>query len=245
MRLFAKALADGERLDLDGVALRLKVNPRARRVSLRIDARTGEAVATAPSARRLADALAFARARRGWLEGRLASRAHAPALKIGARIEVFGETWVLTPDGRRPRLRDGVLGGCGQGAVDAQLVIRAVRLAALERFRELVAEHCARLGVAAPAVSLADARTRWGSCTPPAPGRAPSIRLSWRLALAPFDVADYVVAHECAHLIEANHGPRFWVLVRRLVGDPAPHRAYLRRSGTALLAFGRASENAL
>jgi len=27
--------------------------------------------------------------------------------------------------------------------------------------------------------------------------------------------------------------------VRELVGDPAPHRAFLRREGAALLAFGR------
>jgi hypothetical protein len=82
-----------------------------------------------------------------------------------------------------------------------------------------------------------DARSRWGSCTPARPGRAASIRLSWRLALAPFAVADYVVAHECAHLIEANHGPRFWALVRSRVGDERRHRAWLRAEGGRLHAF--------
>jgi predicted metal-dependent hydrolase len=50
-------------------------------------------------------------------------------------------------------------------------------------------------------------------------------------------VADYVVAHECAHLIEANHGPRFWTLVRGLVGDEKPHRAWLRAEGGRLHAY--------
>ena len=77
------------------------------------------------------------------------------------------------------------------------------------------------------------------SCTPARAGRPASIRLSWRLALAPIAVADYVVAHECAHLLEANHGPRFWALVRRLVGDERPHRAWLRTHGSKLLGFGR------
>jgi predicted metal-dependent hydrolase len=239
VRLFAKPLADGERVDLGGLTLRLRVSRRARSVSLRIDARTGEAVATAPSARRLADALTFARSRRGWLEARLSARRAGPALAAGARVVVFGETWALVPDGRRPKLEPGVLRGCGAGEVDTQLVIRAIRRTALAAFSERAAIHCAKLGVPVPRISLADTASRWGSCTPASAGRAGAVRLSWRLALAPFAVADYVVAHECAHLVEANHGPRFWALVRDLVGDPAPHRAFLRREGAGLLAFGR------
>ena len=87
-------------------------------------------------------------------------------------------------------------------------------------------------------IRLTDARGRWGSCTPPRGGQRGSIRLSWRLAMAPFAVADYVVVHECAHLLEANHGPRFWAHVDRLVGDHRPHRAWLRAHGAALHAFG-------
>jgi predicted metal-dependent hydrolase len=53
--------------------------------------------------------------------------------------------------------------------------------------------------------------TRFGSCTP-ADG---AIRLSDRLATMPAWVRDYVLVHELAHLLEANHGPRFWQLVNR------------------------------
>jgi hypothetical protein len=239
MRLFARPLADGARLDLEGLSLRLKVNPRARRVSLRIDVRTGEAVATAPSARRLSDAVAFARTRRGWLADRLASRAAAPALAAGESLTVFGTRCILVPDGRRPRLAAGAIIGCGQGVVDPQLAARAVRRAALEVFQSRTADHCRRLGVATPTVMASDTRSRWGSCSPARPGRPAAIRLSWRLALAPFEVADYVIAHECAHLLEPNHGPGFWALVRDLIGDPAPHRAFLRREGPSLHGFGR------
>jgi predicted metal-dependent hydrolase len=87
-------------------------------------------------------------------------------------------------------------------------------------------------------LSITDARTRWGSCSPAQKGRAASIRLSWRLALAPPAVADYVAAHECAHLLEANHGPKFWAHVRRLIGNERPYRAWLRREGSALHGFG-------
>jgi predicted metal-dependent hydrolase len=52
---------------------------------------------------------------------------------------------------------------------------------------------------------------RFGSCTP-ATGE---IRISHRVAALPGWVRDYVVLHELAHLVEANHGRRFWKLVER------------------------------
>ena len=239
MKQFAPRYVDGQTLDVGGVMVRLRVSGRARRVSLRVDRLRGEAVAVAPTARRLADAAEFAASRRAWLAERLADRpAPAPTLAPDDELTVFGVAWRLRPDGRRPRLEPGEAGrsllGCGDGAVDPQLVVRAIRREAMSFFEGQAKEHCAALAVATPPLALMDARTRWGSCTPARPGRAASIRLSWRLALAPLAVADYVVAHECAHLLEANHGPRFWAHVRALVGDEKRHRGWLRSQGATL-----------
>jgi len=52
---------------------------------------------------------------------------------------------------------------------------------------------------------------RFGSCTP----SQGTIRISHRLAAMPAWVLDYVLVHELAHLVEANHGPRFWALANR------------------------------
>jgi predicted metal-dependent hydrolase len=54
-------------------------------------------------------------------------------------------------------------------------------------------------------------QARWGSCTP-ADG---SIRISDRLRGVPQWVLDYVLVHELAHLVHADHSPRFWALVDR------------------------------
>jgi predicted metal-dependent hydrolase len=242
MNLFGARLSDGARLEIDGFVVRLSVSRRARRISLRIDSARREAVAIAPTERRLSEALAFARDRRAWVADRLAAIPPAALLAAQDQITVFGQPCALTPNGRRARLVRGADGapwtltGCGEGEVDPLLVARALKLEASAVFKARAAIHCRVLGVAVPTVAIADARTRWGSCSPARPSRPASIRLSWRLTLAPFDVADYVVAHECAHIVEANHGPRFWAQVRRLVGDPAPHRAWLRQNGGALQA---------
>ncbi|MHB8527916.1 MAG: M48 family metallopeptidase [Caulobacteraceae bacterium] len=217
MRIFKSRLADGERIEICGVAVRLKVSRRARRVSLRVDPARGEVIAVAPSARRLADALAFARERRGWMEDRLAAAPAPWTLEGNDVVALFGEPTRL--------------------GLDPRLVFGAIKLRARQRFSERAGVHCAALAVTAPPIRLTDARTRWGSCTPAGRGRPASIRLSWRLALAPLAVADYVVAHECAHLLESNHGPAFWSHVRALVGDPRPHRAWLQAHGACLHAL--------
>ncbi len=49
----------------------------------------------------------------------------------------------------------------------------------------------------------------YGSCTP----ALGTIRISQRLAKMPLFVQEYVVMHELAHLIEANHSNKFWQLV--------------------------------
>jgi len=242
--LFRPRYADGQRLQIAGAPVRLRISVRARRVSLKVDPVRREIVATAPSARRLAEAAEFARHRGQWVADRLAELPAPTALDPAAPVAVFGAPCRLQPDGRRPKLlwapgrMEAVLTGCGAGVVDPQLAARAIKREALAVFTARARIHCAHLGVETPPLSLIDARTRWGSCSPGIAGRGPTIRLSWRLALAPFPVADYVVAHECAHLIEANHGPRFWVLVRRLVGDPRTHRAWLRAKGATLHGFG-------
>ena len=52
-------------------------------------------------------------------------------------------------------------------------------------------------------------QARFGSCTP----SRGTIRISHRLGTMPAFVRDYVLMHELAHLVEGNHGPRFWDLV--------------------------------
>ncbi|GAB4397763.1 MAG: M48 family metallopeptidase [Anaerolineales bacterium] len=52
---------------------------------------------------------------------------------------------------------------------------------------------------------------RYGSCTP----ALRSIRISTQLAEMPRFVLEYVVMHELAHLLEANHSAKFWKLVNR------------------------------
>lgn len=79
----------------------------------------------------------------------------------------------------------------------------AVRAAALARRFELPAPDIVRWSD--------NMEARWASCTP----ATRTIRLSTRLAAFPDWVVDYVLVHELAHLVVADHSPRFWALVER------------------------------
>ncbi len=237
--------ADGQRLEVAGHPVRLKVSARARQISLRVDRVNREVTAVAPTARRLADAADFARERQAWIAAQLTALPLPQSLAIGDEISLFGQPCRLETGTGRARLVPATQAApariinCGRDDLDLWMAGRVIRREADKVFAQRVGHHCAALGAPLPSVKTADASGRWGSCTPARVERRAAIRLSWRLALAPFAVADYVVAHEVAHLREANHGPRFWALVHDLIGDPKPHRAWLRAEGPRLHAFGR------
>lgn len=249
--IFSKppTFAHGDRIELDGAPIRLRVDARARRVSLRVDAKKREVVATAPTQRRLTDAVAFARSRAVWIAGQLAVLPPPSALEPGSAIEVLGAPCRLEAGAGRGKLHSATDEApmrivAPEGERFAPTVVRLLKAEAKRVLAERTAVHAAALGQPLPTVAIMDARGRWGSCTPArragfgAAARVGSIRYSWRLVLAPWDVMDYVAAHEVAHLVEANHGEGFWRVVESLIGDHKPYRAWLRSHGTRLHGVG-------
>lgn len=234
------AYADGQAIDCGDYVLRLKVNRRARRISLRIDNRSGEAVVSAPSLRGLKDAVAFAKARHDWiLQVRRREPERAP-FAPGLRLEIRGHPVTLAeaPGVVTPRAVEGEDGWrlvtSGDAKVYARRVERHLRAQALKAFQSETDACAAKLGVSGVKVSLFDARARWGSCTP---GRK-AIRYSWRVILAPREVFSYLVAHEVAHLKHPDHSPAFWATVTELYGrDWKPARAWLKEQGHSLFRF--------
>lgn len=90
------------------------------------------------------------------------------------------------------------------------------------------------LGVSFNRVSVKDQRTLWGSCT-----REGNLNFSWRLALAPEPVLDYLIVHELAHRAQMNHSRRFWEVVERVCPGHRSHRRWLRKNAVALHAAVR------
>jgi len=233
---------NGQTLPLDGGStLLLSVNPRARRISIRIDARAGRAVAVAPRERLLGDAVAFARSKAAWIAERLEARVEGRPLEPGQTIPVHGRPTRLEATGTSGAARlvedaDGpVIRSGGEGEGFARRVENLLKREARQALLDRTEVHIRALNQKPVKVSIVDTRSRWGSCSP----HNRSIRYSWRVVLAPPAVLDYLAAHEVAHLVHADHSPAYWSVVHGLVGDHRPFRAWLKAHGQALHAVGR------
>jgi predicted metal-dependent hydrolase len=226
--------AEGER-----IPVRLIVNPRARRIAVRIDPTKREAVAVSPSMRQANKAAAFAAERAVWIAHQLAQLPEAAPFRSGAAVPIRGvEHRLKRIEGRSPAtIEKGLAPKLVIGAADADIfasrVKRYLMAEAKADFTRRVAAHAAMLKVTPAGLQVKDTRSRWGSCT--ADG---VLAFSWRVVLAPSFVLDYLAAHEVAHLLEMNHSTRFWNLVRKCCPDYAKGRTWLRRYGQTLHAYG-------
>lgn len=234
------ALPDAEAAEGLPCPIRWRRSRRARRVSLRIDARAGEVVVTLPprAARRAGVALLVAHA--AWVRERLAALAPPIRLEEGAELPLGGLVHVVRRAGPEAAsatapvwLMPGAIVVAGPAEAVPGRLATFLKVEAGRRIRTLVAGHAAALGLRPRAVRLKDTRSRWGSCAPDG-----TLAFSWRLVMAPDWVLDYVVAHEVAHLRELNHSDRFWGHVAQLT----PHRdaavAWLKAHGPGLLRVG-------
>ena len=212
---------------------------QARRMTMRL-APDGSAVRiTLPQWGRTAEALDFAKKRAGWIAGQLAAvPAAAAALGDGGEVQFCGESLAIRHDPTAPRrvlLDEGelVLGGPTE-SVPARLK-RWFEGEARQLMAADLAHYCARAGQQAPRLMLSNAQRRWGSCA-----RGGTIRINWRLVMAPADVRRSVVAHEVAHLVHFDHSPAFHALLDELFdADLRAANRWLKRSGRGLyLPFG-------
>lgn len=186
---------------------------------------------------------AFLREKRHWIVARLNEWSAVPPPRVikgasGEVLPLFGESVALEVlDGRR-----GVDHAAAAIVVSApaprraelvlELLVGWLKQRALAVLAPRAAHYAARLGLAPPPVALSRARSQWGVCT-----ERGSIRLNWRLVHLQPALADYVVAHEVAHLVELNHSKRFWNLLGTLYPEWRDARERIELAGASLPQF--------
>jgi predicted metal-dependent hydrolase len=112
-----------------------------------------------------------------------------------------------------------------QGTVFRDWYIQQAKAAILPR----VKHYAERLNVAFNEAKIADSKYQWGSCTP-----KNNVIFNWRLIKAPMFVIDYVVVHELTHLLESNHTPRFWGIIKSQIALMEKAKQWLKVNGSLL-----------
>jgi predicted metal-dependent hydrolase len=221
--------------------VRMRRHRQARRYTLRIDAASREVVLTMPPRGSVREAKEFAQKHGGWIAARLKRLPEATPFAHGVEVPLRGvphrivhrrgergTVWTETDDGGTRLL-------CVAG--DTAHVNRRVG-DFLKREAQRDLENASRgyadkLGVPIKRIAVRDQSSRWGSCS-----NTGVLSFSWRLILAPSYVLDYLAAHEVSHLVELNHSPRFWRLVKRLYPNFERAKVWLDVHGTDLHRYG-------
>ncbi len=209
---------------------------RARRVSLRIDARGGAVVVTLPPRTGRGAGVALLMTHADWVAERLAALPDAVPFADGAMVPISGHPYRIRhmPNARGGAwLQDDEI--CVSGAAEflRRRVLDFLSAEARRRLAALVVAKSGQLGITPRRITVKDTHSRWGSCASDG-----SLAFSWRLVMAPELVQDYVVAHEVAHLRHMNHGKRFWALVDKLTPHAAEAIPWLRAEGSRLQRIG-------
>lgn len=229
--------------DTDGTEFSVPTrrSARAQRMLLRVDPARGGPELVLPDGVSPEAGADFARRHIGWLRLRLArlperigfvDGADVPILGVSHRIrhrpDQRGGVWRLVdPDGTTELHAAGLAEHLGRRIADF------LKAEARRTIAPRARAYAAALGRPVGRITVRDTASRWGSCS--ARG---DLSFSWRLVLAPEPVLDYVVAHEAAHLVEMNHSARFWRQVERLRPGYEAERAWLKRHGGRLHAYG-------
>lgn len=218
--------------DIDGV--RVVPNSRAKRLSLRVDARAGDVVLTWPRRASLAAAQKFVRENRGWIDRHRLNIQPVRAFAAEDVLSIGGQPYTITHQPGRgvTRLENGLLLVHGDAAHLHRRVRDFLKAEALRQLTALSHEKSASLGLKPSSVRVLDPKSRWGSC-----GSDGKLMYSWRLILAPYDVMDYLAAHEVAHRVHMNHGPAFWRLCASLTPNAKSSRRWLADHGKTLMAW--------
>lgn len=218
------------------LTLPIRRDRRARQITIHIDASLGGAKIVMPAYAALSDAKAAVREHEEWLLDRLSKLPPRIAFADGAVIPVRGVN-------HRVRHVPGVRGTveCAGGEIRvygrpehvARRVTDWLKAEAQRTISPLCLAKAAKIGRRVRRIVVRSQRSRWGSC-----GANGHLSFNWRLILAPDAVLDYVIAHEVAHLLEMNHSPAFWRVVRQLTPHMEPSRDWLNRKGQQLYRYG-------
>lgn len=178
----------------------------------------------------------FARSKARWIARALADTPKPVPFADGAEIPLLDAKVLLSarPDQRGAVMKhDGVVVVPGRPEHLPRRVGEWFRREAKNEIIGRVHDKAIRVKRRIRRIAVRDPRTLWGSCSP-----SGDLSFSWRLLMAPDSVLDYVIAHEVAHLVEHNHGPRFWSLVETLTVATSDSRAWLRVNGATLHRYG-------
>ena len=210
-------------------------SPKAKRLTLRIDAKERLPILTIPSRCSAKRAVEFVEMHRAWLEENLQKIPAVKHFENGEKISLMGKEYTIN---HCPQKRCGVMIEEDNIVVSGskeflhRRICDFIKKKAQEQLLKKSQTLANKIGCHVNHVSIKDTKSRWGSCS-----SLENINYNWRICLAPKYVINYLVAHEVSHLLHQDHSREFWQCVKKLCPDAAKGRLWLKNYGKELYRY--------
>lgn len=218
--------------------LKIERNKRARRIALRLDVKERVMRLVLPMRASMKAGLEFAEQHEAWINKKLAELPEEKLVENGTEFMFLGEglTLRITYDENLKSTRFIKENGelkvfTNQENISLRLT-RYLKREAEKYFLAMLREKAARIDKKIAQLTIRDTKTRWGSA-----GIDGKVSLNWRLAFAPREAFDYVVAHEAAHLLHPNHSHAFWRTCMELSENYRAGHRWMKQYGEKLMAY--------
>ena len=220
-------MSSNEIIRVSDFEIHLEKSTRAKHILLKQNPK-GEIVLICPRLCPKMMAVRFAKTQIPWIQAHLQYAPKEQVFKSGDTITLLGNNYTLQ-SGKLTEIQGDQLIISGRPEFFHRRVCSYAQKVLLNHVQQQVALLTKKLNVQAGRITLRNTSSRWGSCS-----STHNLSFCWKIAFAPVDVIDYLVAHEVAHLVQLNHSPKFWALVDELTPYRAASERWLKKNGRKL-----------
>ncbi len=231
-------LLTGKTFDISeevGMDIKVVQSATSHKLTLKIDPKERCPVLSIPMFCTRKRAVRFVNENMGWIITGLKKLPERKYFSNGETISLFGQQITISHQEKARcgvRLEGDVLIVSGGAEFLHRRVKDYIKKEAEKEFFAMSAVLAGKINCKVNGVCIKDTKSRWGSCS-----SLNNINYSWRIALAPKYVIDYLMAHEVAHLKHQDHSTAFWRTVADLYPNWKQGHDWLKVRGKTLYAY--------
>lgn len=220
-------MSSEEIIKIEEYEVHLVKSKRARSVFLKQNLK-GQIVLVCPALCHKLVAIAFAQTQKAWIKAHIENGPKEHRFQPNDEVMILGKVYTLKR-GKRTEVLKNEWRISGEESFFHRRVCSLAQKQLLSHIQEKVKELTQVLQVKVKRITLRNTSSRWGSCS-----SEKNLSFCWKIAFAPMEVIDYLVAHEVAHLVQMNHSQKFWKLVDTLTNHREYAEKWLKENGRFL-----------
>ncbi len=200
------------------------VKSKRRSISLQIKV-SGEFIVRAPIKCKNEEIFKFIHQKANWIiEKRLEATKQNISLKLenGEKVELLGDLYeIQLSDVPRCKFKDDKILLPTENTIEC--FVKLLKKLLKNYLEQKVPVLANLFAFSYSSIGVSSAKTNWGSCS-----ALNRLHFTYKLALCPKLVVDYIIIHELCHTKIKNHSAKFWALVLKCCPDYKTQEKWLK-----------------